>query len=146
MKVGDGAPFTPLRRSQTIKKTTGGGAFTKSLEETSATQESSAAPACADVGSLHSLMALQEATDALTSKGRAFSRAQDMLEILEKMRTSFLVGHFSKHDLEDIAKKISTRVKENVEPDLQELLEQIEQRVHIELAKLEMTYGSDNLW
>ncbi|MCE2951402.1 MAG: flagellar assembly protein FliX [Alphaproteobacteria bacterium] len=146
MKVGDGAPFTPLRRSQTIKKTTGGGAFAKSLKETSASQETSLASSCGDVASLNSLMALQEVSDALSGKSRAFSRAQDMLEILEKMRTSLLIGHFSKRDLEDIAKKVSTRVHENVEPDLQELLEQIEQRVHIELAKLEMTYGSDNLW
>jgi hypothetical protein len=138
VKIGDNAPFAPTRRLDNKRKTTSTG-FTQSLNETNAPQETSQISSAPEVAPLQPLMHLQEVSDALQGKARACARAQDLLNVLDVLREGLLIGAFASQDLAHMAQQLGIRSQENIDPLLKEVLEQIEQRVHIELTKIELS-------
>ena len=139
IKIGDNVPFAATRRLDGKRKTASTSGFEQSLTETSAPQETSQTCATRETAALQPLMHLQEVSDALQGKARACARAQDLLNVLDVLREGLLIGAFASHDLAHMAQQLSLRPQENIDPLLKEVLEQIEQRVHIELTKIELS-------
>ncbi|MBA4118666.1 MAG: hypothetical protein C0514_07225 [Candidatus Puniceispirillum sp.] len=139
IKIGDGFPFAPTRRAAPRKADkASAGSFSSALDETT-TQETSASAHVSASAPLQPLMHLQEITDSLHTKSRAISRGEDLLVSLEVLRDGLLMGSFSQQNLEDIASQLAHCPVDNIEEPLKDILEQIEQRVHIELTKIEMS-------
>lgn len=88
-------------------------------------------------GGINPLFALQEVDDALSGKRRrATARAEDILDRLEELRLGLLTGSFPVEKLHELVRTIQAR-RENVEdPRLQELLDEIDLRAQVEIAKL----------
>lgn len=141
IKIGDNVPFSATRRLDGKRRTTSTSGFDQSLNETSGPQETSQTCATRETAALHPLMQLQEISDLMQGKARACARAQNLLNILDVLREGLLVGAFAKQDLAHMAQQLETRSQENIDPLLQEVLEQIEQRVHIELTKIELSHN-----
>jgi len=70
------------------------------------------------------------------SRKRAFNRANDLLDGLDEIRDSLLFGSISKDRLINIAKSVRERTENCKDEKLQEILDEIELRVEVELAKL----------
>lgn len=140
IKIGDGFPFAPTRRVAP-KKTdkASGSSFASSLGDTQEVQDTAPTSHVASTAPLQPLMQLQEISDALQAKSRAISRGEDLLISLEVLRDGLLMGGFSQQNLEDIARQLAHCPTDNIDEPLKEVLEQIEQRVHIELTKIEMS-------
>lgn len=90
----------------------------------------------ASIGQLGALLSLQEVDDASgDSRRKAKKRADLILEQLEKVKLALLTGGLSVSMLEDLSRTIKVQ-KENInDPLLTEIIDEIDMRAQIELAK-----------
>lgn len=115
-------------------KVNSGGGFTQMLETkpASAANVTGTAPA----GALDALLAVQEAESALERRARARRRANDLIEGLDQIRDGLLAGQISPERLDALSAMVATHRDEADDPHLTEILDEIELRVQVELAKL----------
>lgn len=111
-------------------------AFGKALS-TDSTQASNAMSGTAPLTSVNSLLALQEMPTATDGQSKGLQRAESLLEHLEAIRHGLLLGQISKKRLNDIVKALASQREKNLDPKLIQLINDIELRAKVELAKLE---------
>lgn len=97
-----------------------------------------AASAGLQVAALESLLVLQETVEPLTGRRRAVRRAGDMLDLLEEMKVGLLEGAIPRHTLRRLSSLVADRRDDFNEPGLQGVIDEIDLRAQVELAKLEM--------
>ena len=132
----------PTRRSgvANIKRSSGSakgvsGEFARLLQAGSGTDAVSGPTAAAPVDSL---LAVQEVSDeGGGGKENAQQRAELMLDRLEEIRTGLLLGGIPRAGLEDLARAARETRESFIDPSLSEVLDDIELRARVELAKLD---------
>ncbi|MBM86346.1 MAG: flagellar assembly protein FliX [Rhodospirillaceae bacterium] len=130
----------PTRRSDLSKvRRSGGnkgasGDFARLLDTTSETEAASGTVAS---GPVDSLLALQEVSDQGGGSAQARARAELMLERLDEIRTGLLFGAISHSELQELAHAARQSREAFVDPRLGEVLDDIELRAKVELAKYE---------
>ena len=136
MKITQNAPIrsTSIRRSG--KSSAGrSGQFTDHLVTGEAGAPTGNSNSSTPVGAVDSLLVLQEVPDATSGTSRAKLRAQDLLDQLDEVRHGLLAGALSRRMLDRLA-RIDRSERQSVDdPRLQELLDEIELRAAVELAK-----------
>jgi hypothetical protein len=138
MKVESTAPRpTTAVRKAGSSSATGSGAFAKALSDTQPTH-SPQMPVSVGFTDLNTVLALQEAPDA--TRGRAKQRAKErgglMLDHLEEIRMGLLLGTIPMAKLEQLAQLVRAKREQIDDPRLLEILDEIELRAAVELAKL----------
>ena len=106
-----------------------------------ATGESQAATAAStgmQVAALDALLALQEAGEPLTGRRRAVKRGNDMLDLLDDIKVGILSGAVPRQTLRRLTQLVAERREDFNEPGLQGVIDEIDLRAQVELAKLEM--------
>lgn len=89
------------------------------------------------LGPLGSLLALQEVADPLTGRRRARKRAEDLLDVLDEVRVGLLNGSMPRAVLGELA-RLAGEARDKVDdPGLSAILDEIDLRAQVELAKLE---------
>ncbi|HSK41731.1 MAG TPA: flagellar assembly protein FliX [Arenibaculum sp.] len=125
----------PARRAG---RTDGGqpGAFARALQggdESAAPGVGGAAPA----GGVNPLLSLQELEDATSSPhGKARARAETLLDRLEDIRMGLLSGSLPASRLEALTRIVQTQRATVDDPELAAILDEIDLRAQVELAKL----------
>ncbi len=151
MKVeGPGKTNTTAGAKKAGKASRSGGAsFASSLENSADSDgvDAVSGAAAGMVGAVDALIALQEvdSPDSAAGEGalsgdrerRAQKWGNDMLEGLEEIRIGFLTGRIPHHRLNEIAKAASDGKSQSSDPRLSAILEEIELRALVELAKLQ---------
>ncbi len=101
-------------------------------------QEGGAAPTSgtSGVASIEALFALQEVPDATAERKRAVKRGDRMLERLDDLRRGLLLGTISMDKLSELAHLAREGSRDVDDPQLREVLQEIELRAEVELAKL----------
>jgi hypothetical protein len=127
---------SPVKRSDRSQKSHSG-KFAKEVasQDPSTDPVSGAAPAYA----VDALLAIQEVEDATTGGGNSRGRqwGGDVLDRLDAIRLGLLTGGIPVSELRSITDLV-TRQRQNVsDPALQEILDEIELRARVELAKHE---------
>lgn len=91
------------------------------------------------VTAIDSLLAAQASEDPTerATRGRMIKRANTLLDHLEDMRMRLLTGTITVAQMVDIANVISTHRERITDPELTAILDEIDLRAQIELAKLE---------
>jgi hypothetical protein len=91
------------------------------------------------IGSVEALLAVQ-ANGALTGDARSadMRHAEDLLDRLDEIRVGVLAGRLSRGVLEAIVGRLERRHAGAGDPRLSALIEEIELRARVELAKLEV--------
>jgi hypothetical protein len=84
---------------------------------------------------IDSLIALQEVPDALAGRAKAAKRGRDMLDLLEDIRDGLLLGGISRTTLHRLVNLVNVKREEFLDPGLSALLDDIELRARVELAK-----------
>lgn len=84
-----------------------------------------------------SLTALQEADDAAGRRSRGLQRGHDLLDMLEGVQRGLVLGTLNVTQMQNIAARVRAHERPD-DPMLANLLDEIELRVEVELAK----YGS----
>lgn len=113
------------------KKT--GSAFSPDSPSESARAESSGGAGA--VYGVDALLALQAVEDPLTGRRKAARRGHDLLDALDSMHVALLSGNVPVDRLERIASLLAMRQPSD-DPTLEALVDDIELRAKVELAKL----------
>jgi hypothetical protein len=97
----------------------------------------SAAGRVAQVSSLEALIALQEVGGPLERRRRAVARAGHILAALEDLRIELLDGRLSRRAMLALTHAVRDQRSLTDDPRLEGLLDEIETRAAVELAKLD---------
>ncbi len=94
----------------------------------------SAPLATSGVSALWSLQAAGDATEK-EERRRAVQYGDDLLDELDNLRLSLLTGNYTMTSLQNLSQRLAGRRVNLHEPHLLEMLDEIELRVQVELAK-----------
>jgi len=93
-----------------------------------------AAAPSAPVAGLDAILALQSVGDPLTARRKAVRRGSDLLDELDAMKADLLLGRIAPGRLDALSALVGS-LRERSEPGLDAVLDEIELRVAVELAK-----------
>jgi hypothetical protein len=140
-KIEGPSAIKPNRSIQRKKSNTISGSFGQFLSD----EEEGLNPTAVTGGNQlsainHGLLALQEVESMAISlnKEETFQLADDILQALEKIRIALLLGNLSKQKLEYIAQYVQKLRLHTIDPTLQTLMDDIELRAAVELAKWQL--------
>lgn len=135
-KTGSASGPDSARKS---KKSGGGdGAFAEALKGTAGADSVDPAPATGGVNAVEALFAIQQTADATDhrSRGLMMDYGNDLLDRLDHIRMAILGGTISKDGLMDLARRLRERKIHADDAHLNTLIDEIELRVEVEIAKL----------
>ena len=94
--------------------------------------------AASGVSSSDALLAIQMAGDdeEQVIRKKLLKRGKNLIEKLEEIRDGLLLGSISRESLINISRMVKERRYESADPRLKEIMDEIELRVEVELAKL----------
>ena len=82
------------------------------------------------------LLALQEVPDAVARNARGRRRGEDLLDRLDELRLALLTGRLSPGRIHALSAMVAAQKEQVTDPGLSQILEEIELRAAVELAKL----------
>jgi len=109
------------------------GGFARALAEDA---PASGVGAAGRIDALNGVFALQEVTDPTERRRLARRRGNELLDRLDDIRHGLLVGAIPLADLEDLARVLRAHRGDVDDPRLADLLDHIDLRAAVELAKL----------
>lgn len=115
-----------------------GEAFAEKLRETAESVGGGGADGVGSVAQVGSILSVQEVPDSTEgrSRGLLLKYGDELLDRLDDIRIGLLVGSIPKDDLAELARKMREKRHECDDPQLNELIEEIELRSEVEIAKL----------
>ncbi len=136
--------FSPVNKTAgTAKKKAAGSAGSgdfMGLLSASEVETASAAAPMSDVlpaNSMNALLTLQEMPDDEIARRRAVLESNGTIEALETLRVGLLTGSVPEHLLQRLTEVVALQKQKVEDPRLMSLIEDIELRAAVELAKLE---------
>lgn len=141
MKVsGTGSSSAASGGARRVGKTTGSpGAFKQALAETlDGPAGAGAAEAPTQLAGIDALLLVQAVDDSTERQARRqlLRRGEDILDKLEEIRHGLLLGTLPREKLNDLAEMVRSRREACQDPRLAALLDEIELRAEVEIAKL----------
>ncbi|MBU4435743.1 MAG: flagellar assembly protein FliX [bacterium] len=141
MKVSSTGGVGASGASRAKPATSGGGFALPSVNAASGAASVAQTGGLAGVGSLDALLALQAMGDPLERKKRAVKRADGILDILGEVKIALLDGEVSTATLDRLTRAIRQQRESTDDPRLDGVLNEIETRAAVEMAKLEQARG-----
>lgn len=144
MKIESGQPYSniaSLKKRRSVSSSSGFGGMLDELAENgeaSAAEQAAPAAPLSDVGQM---LMIQEVSDEEANRKKAIRTAHLTLDALEELRTSILFGEVSESQLQKIQATIARQQSLVMDPHLKSILEDIELRVAVELAKFETDFS-----
>jgi hypothetical protein len=89
------------------------------------------------IAALDSILMLQGMDDSTQGKSKGLAHGEQLLDLLDSVRDGLLAGGIPRATLNKLAAVVTRRHESFADPKLQDVLDQIELRAHVELAKLE---------
>lgn len=135
--------YSPIKSGSGVKKTThasGVKSFAELLD-VGGSEEPAGISSLSDIAAtsaVGNMLALQEITEEDLRRKKLTQQGSNMLETLEKLRQQLLIGAIPLHTLVDLKRQLSIHKQGVTDPRLTAIIEDIELRVAVELAKLEM--------
>ena len=139
MKVSSVGGAKGISSSKTTKKSSSKGAeFAEQLREAAGTTEASGVVDSGAVAAVDSILAVQATGDATDERQRHLARqyGTDLLDRLDQIRADILAGGVPKERLANIAQMMRAQRRRTQDVRLNEILEEIELRAEVEIAKL----------
>jgi hypothetical protein len=125
---------TTARRGDDKTDAAQGEKFSASLAGEPAAAPATPAPA---LNSLDGLLTVQEVPDPLAVRRRVVQRGDSLLDRLEDLRLGLLAGSVSRERLDELARLAGSARESVADPHLAQVLDEIDLRVAVELAKLD---------
>jgi len=138
MRITGPSKAGPAEPKKSRKAGAGSGdAFAKALGDSNESAGAAAARPSGPVASVDALLSLQGEAEADAGREQGLARARDMLDLLEDVRRGILLGAIPRDKLHRLAETARSRREGFTDPQLGELLDEIELRAEVELAKLD---------
>ena len=134
MKVDGPRPIDGSRATRGRAGSAAVGGFAP--ENLSEPRAAAAASGVASLSTVDALIALQEMPDATKGRAKAVRRGRGMLDMLEDVRDGLLIGSVSRATLQRLLTLVNAEREDFVDPDLAAVMDEIELRAKVELAKL----------
>jgi len=134
MRITGNKPITGVQ-GRGAKKQTSSGSETFAPDLGGDVAHSSPTAGGAAIQGMDALLALQEVDDRAERRSKAAKHGHTLLDTLESVRADLLAGHVSEDRLELLARQVGKRPPSGDER-IDSVLEEIELRVKVELAKL----------
>ena len=126
-------------QGQRQARPSGGAGFRlPSLESAQGPLQAGPVVAASGVMGMDALLALQEVGNPLERRRRAVGRAGRILDELERLKIALLDGEVTVNDLERLTRAVRDARDRTDDPELEAVLEEVEMRAAVELAKLEV--------
>lgn len=131
--------WTPSVRRTTARRDEKTDASNGEKFASSLSGDAPAAPPTAppSLNAIDSLLSIQEMPDALANRRRALQRGNSLLDRLEDLRLGLLAGILPRERLDELASLARTARETVDDPRLNQVLDEIDLRVAVELAKLD---------
>jgi hypothetical protein len=130
---GTGRVETTAIKRKASAGATGGGFSVSEAPESHAQIVAGPGP----IAALDSILMLQGMDDSTQGKSKGLARGEQLLDLLDCVRDGLLAGGIPRAVLNKLAAAVTRRHDSFADPRLQDVLDQIELRAHVELAKLE---------
>ncbi|MBJ7409660.1 MAG: flagellar assembly protein FliX [Phenylobacterium sp.] len=101
----------------------------------------SGASGVSSVMGVEALLALQDVESPTERKRRSVRRADRLLDQLDGIKVALLGGELSQSQLDSLARAVREQRSATEDPQLEAVLDEIETRAAVELAKLEAARG-----
>lgn len=134
-----GGPGRATASSRTRQTSGTGAAFQP--EDVQQTQQAAGPRAAQAIRGVDALLAIQSVGDAMSGKKRAVQRGHSMLDALEDIRLDLLVGGVPRAKLESLLRLMQNHDDAPLDGNLRAVLDEIELRAQVELAKLDHLPG-----
>jgi hypothetical protein len=142
MKIDGTKSSSDIQKKKDAKKASSGDGAFKSLMESgaNATKETSGSALTSGIANIDVLLAAQGAEDPAQKKTnqRMKARAEDILAQLDNLKMAMTSGGVTIGHMVSIADVVATHRENITDPDLASILDEIDLRAHVELAKLEV--------
>lgn len=137
LKVDDVRKTNELAQGKSVRKTSGGESFASYLRGTATTEAKDVQPTAA-MTSADAIFAAQAINDEEERQIRRklVKKGNTLLDNLEEIRQGLLAGEISKDRLIEISRLVKQKDIASEDKKLQEIMQEIELRVEVELAKL----------
>lgn len=137
MKVAEARNVSSASPAATARRASGPEFSLSDAEDAAATQSPARSLGVSAVSTLDALIALQEVDEPLGRRRRAVKRASRLLDELDRLKLGLLADELSEADLHSLAEAVKEQREATSDPALEAVLDQIEARAAVELAKLE---------
>lgn len=125
---------SPARRNGTTKPAASGD-FAKQIDGEA--PSAAAVSGATGLGPVDALLALQEVPDSLARHAKARQRGETLLDQLDQIRLALLAGTLSRATLGRLVDLLALERPQVDDPRLAQIIDEIELRAAVELAKLE---------
>lgn len=130
-----------VRGGSSVRRTgkaegTSGASFAKQLAVEEGPSSVGSVNAASPLAGVASMLALQEVDDATARASKGKKRAQEMLDKLDEIRLALLSGEIPTQHIVELARTIQSRRAHVDDPKLAEILDEVDLRAQVELAKL----------
>lgn len=136
MRISGPIRSAPVSTTKTRKTAQTSGKRFSVAQAGESTGSATVSPA-APVSRLDSLLTLQEVEEPNDQEKRAVEWGNEVLDKLEEIRLGLLLGELSRENLMSLREKIKQSRDNMLDPGLSDILNDIELRAEVELAKLE---------
>lgn len=128
-----------VRSTSSVRKSSKAGAssstFAKHLEDEDATSPVSGVSTLGAVGGIGAILGVQEVGDATERAAKGKRRANLLLDQLDELRVALINGVLSKEQLLRLSAMVQQQKIQVDDPHLAEILDDIDLRARVELAK-----------
>ena len=128
--------------TSSVRRVANGSASTDSGFKVSETPEQARAQVVSGPGpiaAVESILTLQGIDDSTSGRSRGLAHGERLLDMLDEVRDGLLAGGIPRATLNRLATAVSKRQEGFADPKLQSVLDEIELRARVELAKLEQS-------
>lgn len=135
MRVSDSPRPTAAQTGQSARR---GGASDRTFEVTQGPpRDSAGVRAAAPIAGVDSLLALQEVDDSGDGRAEtAVRQGREVLDLLDELKLALLSGEVSPARLARLERAVAAHGPGVADPGLRDVLDQIDLRARVELAKL----------
>ena len=138
MKVSSSSGVGPASGARSSARPAAGGFSVGASVPAQEVAASARVTGASPVSSIDALLALQSVGTPLERRRRAVGRAGRILDILDDVKVSLLEGELSPAALTDLMAAVHQQRDRTDDPGLEGVLDEIETRAAVELAKLGM--------
>jgi hypothetical protein len=136
IKVGG---YTPIKPGSAVKKRGATDSASSFSDVLGAALAGDTAPAAqmSDISALNTMLSMQEISEEEVRRQKLVQQGRNMLDTLELLRQKLLAGGIPAHMMIELERQLSVQKQSVADPALKALIDDIELRLAVELAKLE---------
>lgn len=143
MKINETNPLRPAGAGNIRRKPGASGtSFSDLLDGMSDAESATATTETAAPTAMGAVLAVQEMPEENYRRKKASARAGQVLDQLEQLRTALLTGRVPAYVLRNLSNILAEHRERLADPELTRVIDDIELRAAVELAKLEMAQAT----